>query len=276
MDRNPLNPMDTTLDQIRAALQPVPMGGLRYFDEIGSTNDEAMTWGSSGAPDFSLVVADTQTAGRGRLARKWVTRPNAALAFSLILHPTPAEMEKLTFFSPWGALAVCEALEAMGLPAGKAEIKWPNDVLLERRKVAGILLESSWVGEKLQAAVVGIGINIAATSVPPAAEVQYPADSVEGVFGHPVDRWDLLANILTRMQAWRTKLASQPFLDAWESRLAFRNEWVHVGDGISSAQQNPGQIGRVEGLDPNGQLRLRDADGETFSIHVGEISLRPT
>ncbi len=257
----------STFEQIQSSLSQLTLGELRYFPEIGSTNDEAMHWAAAGAPDFSLVIADTQTAGRGRLGRKWVTQPGSALAFSLVLRP-PSDPATIPFFSPWGALAICEALEALDL---NAEIKWPNDVLLQRRKVAGILLESSWLGPALQAVVVGIGINVAPASVPPAAEVMYPADSVEGVLGRPVDRWQLLAGILERMQFWRERLAAGPdFLRAWEDRLAFRGEWVKVGDGAG-----PTRLGRVDGLDPNGELRLTGQQGETFTIHVGEISLRP-
>ncbi|MEN4100610.1 MAG: biotin--[acetyl-CoA-carboxylase] ligase, partial [Anaerolineaceae bacterium] len=118
-------------------LAGLPVSELRYFDSIGSTNDEALRWAEQGAPDAALVVADTQTAGRGRMDRRWVTRPGVALAFSLALRPTPVEASALGLFSPLGALAVAAALrENYGL---LAEVKWPNDVLLERRKCCGIL-----------------------------------------------------------------------------------------------------------------------------------------
>ena len=122
---------------LQSILTGLPLGGLRYFDSIGSTNDEALAWARAGAPDYSLVVADTQTAGRGRLQRRWVTNPGAALAFSLVLWPAPQERQCLPRFSPLGAVAVRQALAVVfGLPA---EIKWPNDVLLGRCKVAGVL-----------------------------------------------------------------------------------------------------------------------------------------
>src|SRR5664279_6508775 len=114
---------------LQSILTGLPLGGLRYFDSIGSTNDDALAWARAGAPDFSLVVADAQTAGRGRLLRRWITNPGSALAFSLVLRPSTQESECLPRFSPLGAVAVRQALaDLFGLPA---EIKWPNDVLLE-------------------------------------------------------------------------------------------------------------------------------------------------
>ncbi|HVN55125.1 MAG TPA: biotin--[acetyl-CoA-carboxylase] ligase [Anaerolineaceae bacterium] len=258
--------MSDPTPQIWQSLAHLSIAELRYLPETGSTNADALAWAAQGAPDFSLVIADKQTAGRGRLGRGWITFPGAALAFSLILRDIP-NLETIPYYSPWGALAVCEALEALGL---QPEIKWPNDVLLERRKVAGLLLESSWQREQIEAAVVGIGVNIAPSAVPPAAELRFPADSVEGILGQPVDRWSLLGAILGSMAAWREKLAAPDFLAAWERRLAFRGEWVLVGDGLS-----PTRLGRVEGLAPGGQLRLTAEDGLPFSISVGEISLRP-
>src|SRR5512138_2140316 len=100
-----------TLTSLLAGL-PVPQ--TRYFDTIGSTNDEAIAWIQAGAQDGCLVVADQQTRGRGRMNRRWITRPAAALAFSVILQPTPEEVGRIGFFSPLGALAICQALE--GLP----------------------------------------------------------------------------------------------------------------------------------------------------------------
>ena len=93
------------------------------------------------------MIADQQTKGRGRLGRSWVTNPGAALAFSIILRPTAEEIDHLGLFSPLAGLAVCLALQNLHLPA---EIKWPNDVLLARRKTCGILAESVWQGEQLQ------------------------------------------------------------------------------------------------------------------------------
>src|SRR5512142_3320319 len=136
------------VDRLRSHLSGLPVAHIRCFDTVGSTNDEALAWAAAGAQDGCLVVADQQTLGRGRLNRRWITRPGAALAFSLIFQPGPEEIERMGFFSPLGALAISQALEEkLGL---SPEIKWPNDVLLMGRKTAGILVEAAWMGTRLQ------------------------------------------------------------------------------------------------------------------------------
>ena len=139
-------------------LAGLPLGAWRFFETIGSTNDFALTWAQSGAQDMSLVIADSQSVGRGRFQRHWVTNPGAALAFSLVLRPTASELQFLSHFAALGAIAIWQALaEEWGLAA---QIKWPNDILLERKKAAGILIESTWSGSQLQGLVMGIGLNI--------------------------------------------------------------------------------------------------------------------
>ena len=149
---------------LRALLAGLPLGGLRYFDQVSSTNEAAMMWLDQSARDWSLVVADEQTAGRGRFNRRWVTKPGAALAFSLVLRLAPEEISHLTLFSPWAALAVAQTLENRFQL--RPQIKWPNDVLLSGRKISGILAEISWVGAALEGVVLGIGINVARAAVP--------------------------------------------------------------------------------------------------------------
>ena len=127
---------EQTLEQL---LRNTPVTGLRYFDAAGSTNDIALQWIESGAEDFSLVVADQQTAGRGRMQRKWVTNPGAALAFSLILHLTPEEISLAGLIPFMAGAAVSSALEQ--LYSLTPQIKWPNDILLKKKKTAGILVE---------------------------------------------------------------------------------------------------------------------------------------
>src|SRR5512141_2769024 len=112
-------------NELSAALAGLPLGGLRFFTTIGSTNDEALAWAAEGAPDQSLVVADEQTAGRGRAGRRWHTPPGAALAISLILRPTPVERTLPARTTGLAALAITQCCTAMNL---QASIKWPNDV----------------------------------------------------------------------------------------------------------------------------------------------------
>jgi BirA family biotin operon repressor/biotin-[acetyl-CoA-carboxylase] ligase len=251
-------------------LAGLPVPQIRYFDSIGSTNDEALRWAGSGAADGCLVVADLQTEGRGRLGRKWITRAGVSLAFSVILNPTPVEQAHLAYFSPLGALAISQALEeTMRL---KPQIKWPNDVLLEQRKAAGILVEAAWSGETMEGVVIGIGLNITHEAVPPADELLFPATSVEDAAGKPANRLVLLRSILQALFEWRTYLGSPAFRQEWERRLAFKDAWVEIGETVPGSQP---VIGQVVGLANDGGLMLRDKKGQMINIAVGDVHLRP-
>ncbi len=252
---------------IRARLADLPIPALRCFASTGSTNDEALAWAEAGAPDGALVVADEQTRGRGRLERRWITRPGAALAFSLVFRPGLDESPAAGLFSPLGALAVSEALSELGLPA---QIKWPNDVLVGGRKVCGILAESVWQDQRLQAVVLGIGVNVSPASVPPAEQLNFPATSLEAELGREVDRVDLLAGILHELSIWRPRLSRPGFLQVWEQRLAFRGEPVCVT--LAGGEELRGML---EGVSEDGSLRLRLADGREERVLAGEVTLRP-
>lgn len=254
---------------LRTHLARLPLAEIRYFDSVGSTNDAAMQWIADGAADGSLVVADTQTAGRGRLQRRWVTRPGVALAFSLVLRPQAGEAEHLGLFSPLGALALSVALhQRYGL---HAQIKWPNDVLLQHRKVAGLLAEAAWLGNTLQGIVLGIGVNVASDAVPPAEELLFPATSVEAELGQAVDRMELLRATLAGIFAWRPRLGTPAFLQAWEDRLAFKGEAVQI-----EQSGQPPLSGKALGIDPSGNLVLQTGPDEQKTIAVGDVHLRPT
>ena len=249
------------------ALSRLPVPAYRYYQSVPSTNDLALAWAASGAPDGALIVADTQTAGRGRLSRRWITPPDSALAFSLVLRPTEQEMEKPALFSPLGGLALSIALESRYKL--QPTIKWPNDVLLNDRKTAGILAESTWQDGKPLAVVLGIGVNVGLGSVPPADEVQFPATCIEAAAGKPVDRYDLLAALLTALFAWRKQLSAPSFLQAWQDRLAF------VGEQVQLIQPDQKTItGRLAGITPQGDLRLTLPDGTENHFAAGDVHLR--
>ncbi len=260
----------TVLPTQISARWPAP---VRYFEQIDSTNSEAARWVADGAPDLALVVADEQTAGRGRLGRKWFTPPGAALAFSLVLRQSAmtGDSESLTRLTALGAVAVCQALrEGYALPA---EIKWPNDVLVQRKKLAGMLVEAAWLGNQLQSAILGIGINIAPESAPGAAELTYPATCVQTVLGRPLDRWELLSAALNNLLKWRIHLNSPDFLAAWDGYLAFKGEWVTIFENDPAGERS--RLGCVLGLDELGRLRLQDQAGQETSLLAGELRLRP-
>ena len=251
---------------LRKALSDLPLGGIRTFEKTGSTNDIALAWAADGAPDLALVFADEQTSGRGRGSRRWFTQPGTALAFSLILRPSLVEARSVPLFSGLGALAVCEALEKVGL---HPEIKWPNDVLLRRRKVCGVLAEAVWQGDKADSIILGIGVNVKPDAVPPIDQLNFPATSVEAELGKVVDRLVLLKDVLQAILHWRGLLTADNFTTAWENHLAFRGERVEIlAEGV------PPGTGQVDGLERDGSLRLRSDDGQIFTVQFGEVHLR--
>lgn len=255
-------------ESLRSALSHLPLACFRFFKETGSTNEQALRWAEAGAADGSLVVADSQTAGRGRLNRHWETHPGAALAFSLVIHPTAEEALRSAFFSPLGALGVAAALRDDYKLA--AQVKWPNDVLLNRRKVCGVLAEACWQGGALQGIVLGVGINVAPESLPPEERLLFPATCVEQALGQPVERSELLRAVLEKIFAWRTRLSSLEFIATWEEWMAFRDEWVEI--------QQPNQpvlAGRLVGITAEGNLRLQTAANKTVTIVAGDLRLRP-
>lgn len=260
-----------TQANLEAALAGLPLGMLRYLPSTGSTNDEAARLAADDAPDLSLVLADEQRRGRGRLERRWFTPPGAALAVSLVLRQPADDTAALAHLTALGALAVCLALqEVYQLPA---EIKWPNDVLVNGRKCTGVLVETFWIGSQLEAAILGIGINVSPAAVPPAADLLFPATSVESELGSPVERLELLRAVLARLLTWRAQLGSPAFLHAWEARLALRGELVRVvsqsGEGAESET-----VGEIVGLAADGALRLRTPAGTEVAIQFGELRLR--
>jgi len=255
------------------ALDSLSLGALRYLPQAGSTNDEVVQWAEQGAPDLAVVVADEQTAGRGRAGRRWFTPPGAALAVSVLLRaeafPRLPQGDALLRLSGLGAVSICLALrQAYGLPA---QVKWPNDVLLDGRKAAGVLVELSWRGDGWQYAVVGMGVNVRPEAVPPRREVRFPAVAVESVAGRPLRRTKLLYEILSRLVAWRARLHTSAFLHTWEENLAWLGQKVRVQqeDGATETQ------GILLGLAADGALRLQTSPGRVLRLHLGDVRLRP-
>jgi BirA family transcriptional regulator, biotin operon repressor / biotin---[acetyl-CoA-carboxylase] ligase len=268
LDRN-LSGLFISMNQneLKKALSKLPLGEIRYFDSVGSTNSEALAWAASGAQDLSLVFADEQTAGRGRLDRKWFTPKETALALSLILRPTAVEKPYISRLTGLAALAIADALRTYGLIS---QIKWPNDILLNGRKVAGILVESVWSGEEVDCLVIGIGVNVLKGAVPSPDLLRFPATSLEEAFGPDVERERVLRDILAGIIALRPHLRSDSFLASWEKALAFRGEQVQVEQGDGSLR-----TGKLLGLESDGSLKLSGEAGEAITVRFGDVRLRP-
>jgi BirA family biotin operon repressor/biotin-[acetyl-CoA-carboxylase] ligase len=209
-----------------------------------------------------------------------VTIPKAALAFSLILYPPPEDGDGLPRLTALGALAVCDALR--NVYHLSAQIKWPNDVILNRRKVAGVLAEANWTGDRLASVVLGVGINVApaaaSEAVLPTSETLFPATSVEEALGRPVDRMELLHAVLAELTRWRPRLGWPDFVKAWENKLAFRGEWVQLlasQDSGEAGSQPSLQEGHIAGLAEDGSLKLSTRSGDVVTVAFGDVRLRP-
>lgn len=255
---------------LKKTLSKLKLGGLRYFDSIGSTNDEALAWAASGAPDLSIVIADEQTQGRGRLDRKWFTPKGSGLAFSLILRPAEGTPLRAHLSQTVGlaALSIAESCSGLGLAP---RIKWPNDILLNGKKTAGILIETVWSGNDADSLVIGMGINVYKTSVPPGELLQFPATSLEDEFGKtPPAREEILFSILNALINWRERVGTDELVYAWEEILAFRSEQVQIHAGGESPI-----TGELLGLESDGSLHLRDMHDKSIIVRFGDVSLRP-
>ncbi|GAB4396397.1 MAG: hypothetical protein OHK0052_17620 [Anaerolineales bacterium] len=257
------------MDEKRLAklLDALPLGAWRYLKTTASTNDDAAHWVSAGAPDVSVVLAEEQTRGRGRLNRQWFTPPGSALAISIILRPRLAEAAHPARVTALGALAVCEMIA--GVCGLQATIKWPNDVLLDGKKVCGVLNETQWLGEQPRAFVLGIGVNVLQSAVPPMNFLRYPATSLESACGNAPPRENCAAALLTALLRWREKLATDDFLAEWQARLHGRGNWVQI-----LFDKQPSLRARIEGLEADGALRVQEDGGATRRIEFGEIGLQ--
>jgi BirA family biotin operon repressor/biotin-[acetyl-CoA-carboxylase] ligase len=247
--------------------------GLRFghpvhlYQHIGSTQEEARRQARAGAPEGLLVVAEEQTAGRGRAGRPWLTAHGTALAFSLLLRPatSAARGGELSMLA---GLAVCEAVEqAIGRPA---VLKWPNDILVGGKKTGGILVEAAATagGERLEYALLGIGLNV--TSAPPDHAVDFPATALETEAGRPVDRLRLLRAILERLEAHYPLLANgrDRLHGQWAARLAW------LGENVVARTPDGDRAGRAEGTDADGALVVRLDSGVAVRVVAGDVRLR--
>jgi BirA family biotin operon repressor/biotin-[acetyl-CoA-carboxylase] ligase len=253
--------------RLRAGLPVEGMGAPLYiYPSLGSTNDHAKQLAAQGAPHGTLVTADEQTAGRGRMQRRWVTKAGSGLAISVILRPTGVKSGSYGWLAGLGALAVVQGLETLGL---SPRIKWPNDVLLERRKVAGVLAETAWQAGELDFVVLGMGVNVRAGSLPPREALDYPASYVDAHSPRPVDREGLLIEIVRALGLWADRFGTPSMLQRWQERLAFNGEVVIVSGGDQEI------VGEVVGLNEAGRLVLRSPSKERLVLGPEAMTIRP-
>ena len=243
------------------------LGEVRFYNSLPSTNDFAVNWLEQNPPHLSLVAANEQTKGRGRYNRKWFTPPNSALAFSIIL-TEDLVLNQILRYSGLGALATCETLSP--ITSNKVEIKWPNDVLINQRKVAGILTESSWAGDEIKGIVIGIGINVSKNSLSQSIQYDFPATYLENHTSTKIKRLDLLKKILSRIKGSGENISSKHFLRAWEQNLAYKGQTVQI-----TLSESEKVSGKLIGLSENGEAMLSFGDNKIRKFSSNQINLRP-
>jgi len=236
---------------------PVAAPALVRLGRVESTQAVAFTLAARGAADRTVVLAEAQTAGRGRRGRTWYDEPGASLLMSVILRPR-LEPPQLPTLSLAAGVAVAEALARVtGLDA---RVKWPNDLLVGGRKLAGILLESRLTPAPL--VVLGIGINLAQRAFPP--DLADRATSVRLATGRTVDREALLRAVLESLDTWRGHLET----DGWEP---VRERWRSLADTLGRRVTVEGVTGVAVDLDEDGALILADGD-QRHRVVAGEIA----
>ena len=253
---------------LEQAFDHLPIPSVLFFNETDSTNTQALNWISEGAPEYSLVIAESQTAGRGRNGRSWVTTAGSSLAVSIILHPTKLEINKLGLFSLLGGSSVRKVL--VNSFNVNAQVKWPNDVLIENKKTAGILSESVWQGETLQGIVLGIGINLLTPSVPPPDGLLFPATCVQDHCNHEIDPVETLTCLFETFIEMRATMLSSTFILQYEENLAYMNQVISLGMGNGNIIS-----GTLKGIDEFGNIRIQFASGDEQIFPIGDIKLRP-
>lgn len=237
-----------------------------HFEQIGSTNDYAMQLAIEGAPHGTLVVAEEQTRGKGRLQRPWLSSARRGIYMSLILS-TPLPLNEAQHATTVAAITLADLLRSQyRVPA---KIKWPNDILVDEKKVAGILTEMQSDQDYARFLVVGIGINVNHERGDLAGPFRYPATSIAIELGHPVERKELLVAFLRRFET-RYELFTEEgfaaFLPQLEGLSAVLGKRIKVLSGKKEI------AGKALGFTQEGGLRIQTDGGREEVVWVGDVT----
>ena len=234
---------------------------LLYLQTTSSTQDVARAEAEGGAPVGTAVLAEEQTAGRGRLGRAWVSPAGENIHVTLVMRPPAPRLRVLSIVAP---LAIAEALEGIGLAP---RLKWPNDVLVGGRKIAGILIETELSGDAVKYALVGIGLNVN-FDVEAVPEIAAIATSVRRELGRDASREELLAALLNAFEArYEQALEGDAVFRAWRSRLET------LGRRVRATLGERVEEGVAEDVDAEGNLLVRRDDGSLAVVEAGDVTL---
>lgn len=254
--------------EIRAALEGDSLfKEIEYHEILDSTNNRAKELADGGAPAGTLVLAEEQTGGRGRLGRSWVSPAGQGLYFSFVLRPSmlPRQVASLTLVT---AVSVCQSIaEVTGLRAG---IKWPNDLLVDGKKACGILTEMKGEIDRVHYVVVGVGINVNGDQEDFPQELRERITSLAQVVGRETPRLSLLVSFLQKFESWYEIFQVQGFLPV---REAWKNLNVTLGEKVTVRSGREVFSGLALDLDDTGALVLQEANGHCRTFHSGEVTL---
>lgn len=243
---------------------------LHYFNETGSTNIDAKRYAEEGEPHGTTVVANMQSAGRGRRGRLWQSPAGSAIYMTIMLKPqfVPDKASMLTLVM---ALSVADAIvEVTGLSAG---IKWPNDIVVNKKKVCGILTEMNAELDYIQYVVIGVGINVNNNSPEEfPEEIRQTATSLKIETGMQISRAALLERVLAHFEKnyniFTQSLDLSALMEAYDARLLNLNAEVRVLDPKGE------YTGIARGINPAGELLVEKENGEVVPVYAGEVSVR--
>ena len=225
--------------------------------------DEAATLADAGHAEGTVLLADEQTAARGRLQRRWITGSDDNVAFSVVLRPEPSRLSQLNMAASLGVVSAVERLTGV-----EATVKWPNDVRIGGKKLAGILIESAMHGEGLRHAVLGVGINV---NLDPSTfpEIAGTATSLMAETGAPLDRADVLRAVLEDVDDRYAQVrGGRSLTGLWARRLETLGATVRV------RWRDSEMVGRATGVDEEGNLLLTGPDGSVRTAIAGEVTLQ--
>lgn len=240
---------------------------LHYYEEIGSTNDEAFRLGMAGAPEGTVLIANSQSAGKGRMQRVWHSPAGANIYTSIILRP-PFETVRAPQISIAAGVAVAETLNPCC--QDRAQLKWPNDVLIDGKKVCGILAQMKMTGAVIDFVVVGIGINVNLSYEQFPDDIQQIATSLAIEAGHDISRLALIIRLYENLAKWYKNLVNCGFETV---RKAWLGRTPMIGQIVQVMFREEAVRGKAMGLDEDGSLILLTDKNETFRVSAGDATI---
>lgn len=264
-----LSPDLLTYEEIRKGLKTNSIGKtIVHFDSITSTNTKAKELALKGEKEGTVVIAEEQTAGRGRLGRSWISPKGKGIWMSILLRPniSPANAAKITQI---GAASVCEGIREIGIDV---KIKWPNDITANGKKVCGILTEMSGELNTVNYIVIGIGINANIDLSDFPEELIETATSLKVVSGNGIDRKKLVSNILNKFEYLYKELVEENSIS--KSIKTCKESSAILGKEIRIISKNNEEIAKAIEITEEGELIVEKHDGQQKKIISGEISIR--